>query len=203
MLIRGSPRKWILFFSFWYMRKYFVFACITLLAACSSQTDKYSPARQLSVKEMDANLWAMIRYLGKSPEGLTSLERFYPAYDSHYVEQMKLLTLDAWYKVGDAQYFLVSKSAPSITEKRVATGGKVIFDESGGIREYEEVFRTWKMMPDTLKKRSIFLFDRMVKEETLRPFQTKYSNGKEFIEFPDQATYYDKSNHIWKMKTQD
>jgi hypothetical protein len=184
------------------MKKYFAFSFVIFLAACSASADKYAPEKYLSVKEMDANLWAMIRYLGKSPEGLTPPERFYPGYDSHYVEQMKLLTLDAWYKDGEDQYFLVSKRAPSVTEKRVATGGKVVFDENGKVSEYEEVFRTWKLVPDTLKKRSMILFDKMVQGENLKPFETKYSNGIEFIEFPDEVTFYDKSERTWKLKSQ-
>ena len=174
------------------------------LAACTNKADKYSTSRNAGDKEivtkMDANLWAMMRYLGKPPEGLTPPERFYPGYDSHYVAQMKLHVIDAWYKDGDMNYFLVSRSAPSVTKKRVATGGKVIFDEEGKIKEYEEMFRTWRLAPDTLKKRAIILFDKMVKGEPLRFYETKYSNGLEYIEFPDEVNYFDKEERAWKVK---
>lgn len=170
------------------------------LMSCSTSADRYNPDKNLSLKEQQANLWTLIHYLGKPPEGLTPPERFYPAYDSHYMEQMKLHRIDAWYKKGNTDYFLVSRRAPSITEKFVATGGKVVFDDKGGIQEYEEVFRTWKMVPDTLKKRSIILFDKMVKGENLKPFETRFSNGVEYIEFPDDRTYYDKADRAWKTR---
>jgi hypothetical protein len=174
------------------------------LVGCSNKADRYSPTNygqdKSGVTEMDANLWAMIRYLAKAPEGLTTPERFYAAYDSHYLEQKKLHLIEAWYKDGEANYFLISKPAPSLTEKRTATGGKVVFDDNGKIKEYEEVFRTWKMVPDTLKKRSMILFDKMVKGEPLKPFETKYSNGVEYIEFPDETTYYDKVGREWRVR---
>jgi hypothetical protein len=182
------------------MKNFFFVLAFAVMAACSTSADKYNPDKNFSPQELDANLWSIIRYLGRSPEGLTPLERFYPAYDSHYMEQMKLIHIDAWYKKNDTHYFLVSRVAPSVTEKRVATGGKVVFDDKGGIREYEEVFRTWKLVADTLKKRSLFLFDKMVQGENLKPFETKYSNGVEYIEFPDERTYFDKPERSWRMK---
>jgi hypothetical protein len=182
------------------MKKFIFILALAGLAACSRSTDKYNPDKNLSPQELDANLWSMIRYLSRAPEGLTPPERFYPAYDSHYMEQKKLLRIDAWYKKNDTHYFLVSRIAPSVTEKRVATGGKVVFDDKGGIQEYEEVFRTWKLVPDTLKKRSLFLFDKMVQGENLKPFETKYSNGVEYIEFPDERTYFSKAERSWVVK---
>jgi hypothetical protein len=182
------------------MKKFIGITSLAFLVACSSSADKYLPEKNLSAQELDVNLWSMIRYLGKSPEGLTPPERFYVAYDSHYREQMKLLRVDAWYKKDDVHYFLISRPAPSVTEKRVATGGKVVFDDKGGIQEYEEVFRTWRLVPDTLKKRSLVLFDKMVQGENLKPFETRYSNGVEYIEFPDEQTYFDKTDRAWKVR---
>lgn len=185
------------------MKNLFSITILAVLFACSTSADKYKPEQNLTPQELDANLWTMMRYLGKSPEGLTPPERFYAAYDSHYMEQMKLHRIDAWYKKNDTHYFMVSRVAPSITEKRVATGGKVVFDEKGGIAEYEEVFRTWRLVPDTLQKRASILFDRMVKGESLRSFETRYSNGVEYIEFPDEKTYFDKTERAWKVRLSD
>jgi hypothetical protein len=95
--------------------------------------------------------------------------------------------------------FLVSRPAPSLVNKRVATGGKLVL-ESDKIAEYEEVFRTWKMVPDTLAKREMFLFDKFVKGESLTPYETRNSNGVEYIEFPDDLNYYDKATRQWKLK---
>lgn len=74
------------------------------------------------------------------------------------------------------------------------------FNEADSLTAYEEVFRTWKMVPDTLARRSELLFDKMVKGESLDPYLTKNSGGVEYIEFPDDRTYYDKLSRTWKLK---
>lgn len=187
-------------FLFLNMKNISILVVAAFFMACSNPSDKYAPEKNLSPQELDANLWAIIRYLGKSPEGLTPAERFYVAYDSHYREQMKFHRVDAWYVKDGTHYFLVSKPAPSVTEKRVATGGKVVFNDASGIKSYEEVFRTWRLTPDTLSKRSIILFDKMVRGESLKPYETRYSNGVEYIEFPDQQTYFDLNERAWKIR---
>lgn len=168
--------------------------------SCSTKTESFNPQDVLSKQEADANLWSIIRYIGRTPEEASGDDKFKPQYDSAYMEQMQLFSVDAWYKDGNTDYFLISRRAPSLTNKFVATGGKIVYDQNGGIDEYEEVFRTWKMVTDTLKKRSMLLFGKMVKGESLKEFETRYSNGIEFIEFPDERTYYDKELREWKVK---
>jgi len=65
---------------------------------------------------------------------------------------------------------------------------------------YEEVFRTWKLIPDTLKRRSYMLFDKMVAGESLDKFRTKYTAPEEYIEFPDDNTWFDVNAREWKVK---
>jgi hypothetical protein len=145
-------------------------------------------------------MWKIIRYLAKPPEGLLPMEIFYPQYDSFYQIAQSRHRLDAYYIDGEAHYFLVSRPAPSLTEKRVATGGKMKFDGNDSLAEYEEIFRTWKMQPDSLRKKSILLFEKMVKGEPLEKYQTRFTAPEEFIEFPDEKTYYDKEARAWRSK---
>lgn len=169
-----------------------------LAMACNAKKD-YSVNTHLSAQQQVAVMDKIIRYVGRAPEGVTFEERFYPAYDSFYMEQASLHKFDAYYVDGSTHYFLVSRQAPSLVNKRVATGGKLVL-ESDKIAEYEEVFRTWKMVPDTLAKREMFLFDKFVKGESLTPYETRNSNGVEYIEFPDDLNYYDKATRQWKLK---
>ena len=145
-------------------------------------------------------MWRIIRYIGRAPEGLTFEERFYKPYDSAYQEQAKVHKFDAYFIKGKTHYFLVSRRAPSLVDKRVSTGGKFMLGDDNKVVEYEEVFRTWKMVPDTLAKREMVLFDKFVRGESLQPYETKYSNGVEYIEFPDDNTYFDKVTKQWKTK---
>ncbi|MDZ7650896.1 MAG: hypothetical protein U5K54_29265 [Cytophagales bacterium] len=135
-----------------------------------------------------------------APDGLTFDERFYAPYDSFYIEQARQHKFDAYYKEGTTHYFLVSRKAPSLVDKRVAIGGKFLLSADNAISEYEETFRTWKMVPDTLAKCEMILFDKLVRGETLESYLTKNSKGIEYIEFPDERTYFDKEARQWKTK---
>src|SRR5689334_18607333 len=169
---------------------------ILVVGACSKG---YNPDEHLSAQEQYDQVWKIIRYLAKAPENVTAQEKFYAGYDKYYQEQTSLHRLDAYYVDGKGtHYFLISRRAPSITDKRVATGGKFTVSKDGNIDSYEEVFRTWKMPDMDLTKKSVMLFDRMVKGESLDPYLTKNSWPEEYIEFPDDRTYYDVKDRMWK-----
>lgn len=175
-----------------------IIAVLLLVGACSSKNN-YKVSAYLTPQQQDEMMGKIIRYLGRAPEGLSFDERFYAAYDSFYQEQARLHKFDAYYKDGTTHYFLVSRRAPSLVDKRVATGGKFMLN-GNKISDYEEVFRTWKMVPDTLAKREMILFDKLVRGESLKPYETKYSNGVEYIEFPDEYTFFDKATRQWRTK---
>lgn len=177
--------------------RYFIFAAI-LLIGCSRNS--YEPSAHLTLQEQDEMLWKVMRYIAQKPEGLSSQEKFYDAYDDYYREQQAKHAIEAWYTESQRHYFLISRAAPSLTEKRVAIGGTLSVAANGEIQEYEEVFRTWKMQPDSLRKKAMLLFDKMVKGESLERYQTRFTAPEEYIEFPDERTYYDKEAREWRMK---
>lgn len=177
-----------------------IFITLAFLFFLTGCKKSYTPGDHLSEKEQYNLQWKIIRYLGRAPDGLTFKERFYKAYDAHYEEQMGLHRLDALYEKDGTFYFLISRRAPSIQEKRVTTGGRIKLDRDGNLIEYEEVFRTWKMPEADLAKKGIFLFDKMVKGEPLEPYLTKNSWPEEYIEFPDDVTYFDKASRQWLQR---
>jgi hypothetical protein len=173
---------------------------VSVVFRCTNK-EKYNPDSHLTVLEQDSIVWRMMRYIARPPEGLLYEERFYKGYDKYYHEQQALHKLEAYYIDGQkTHYFMLTRKAPSLFGKYVATGGKMKFTDKGKLVEYEEVFRTWKMIPDTLKRRSMFLFDKMVKGEALTPYYTENSNGVEYIEFPDKRNYFDIPSRRWKQK---
>jgi hypothetical protein len=181
-------------------RAAFVVIMLVLIVGACSTKNNYQVSVHLTPHEQDEMMWKIIRYVGRSPEGLTFEERFYAPYDSFYREQARLHKFDAYYRRGNTNYFLVSRSAPSLVEKRVATGGTFVLSADNKVTEYEEVFRTWKLVPDTLAKREMVLFDNLVRGRSLKPFETKNSKGIEYIEFPDEHTYFDKISKQWKTR---
>lgn len=169
-----------------------------VVSACQTK-NKYQVSEHLTPQQQDEMMWKIIRYVGRAPEGISFEERFYAPYDSAYQEQARLHKFDAYFIKGNTHYFLVSRRAPSLVDKRVATGGKFEWNDEK-ITEYEEVFRTWKMVPDTLAKREMILFDQFVRGESLVHYETRNSNDVEYIEFPDERTYFDKATKQWKVK---
>ncbi len=175
--------------------------CLNLfLLICCRQEKDYNPTAHLSVPQQDQMMDKVIRYMAKAPEGIAFEERFYKGYNEHYAEQQSLHRLDAYYVDGKIHYFLVSRIAPSLIEKRIAIGGVLQLDDKGGLSRYEEIFRTWKMEPDTLVKRGAFLFDKMVRGEDLKPYYSSISGNTDYIEFPDARTYFDKEKRMWRAK---
>jgi len=138
--------------------------------------------------------------LNKGPNGEKDQEKFDKQYDEYYLDKMSRAKLEFYYPADGETYFLVSQQAPSLYGKRHATGGKFKLNDKGELVEYEEIFRTWKMMPDTLLRRGGMLFERMVKGESLEPYWTKNSHGEEYVEFPEPNVYYDKVERKWKTK---
>jgi hypothetical protein len=169
-----------------------------LCTACKLEKD-YSPDDQLTAQQKDAIMTSIIRYLAKSPDGVSGEERFNSKYNEYYMKKMEQSRFEKYAAKGDDYFFQVSQPAPSMIEKRHATGGRFKLNDKGELTEYEEIFRTWKMVPDTLKKRSSLLFDKMVKGESLAPYLTKNTNV-EYIEFPDDRTFYDKATRTWRTK---
>lgn len=171
---------------------------LSIMIGCSSH-EQYQPNGHLSPQEQDKIVTLIIRYVGKQPDKANDSTKFLSQYDEHYLDQAAKHKLTLYYRSDDEQhFFLMTRKAPSIHEKYVATGGKFRLNEADSLIEYEEVFRTWKMVSDTLTKRSLILFDKMVKGESLDEFLTKNSKGIEYIEFPDDHVVYDKVNRKWK-----
>jgi hypothetical protein len=121
-------------------------------------------------------------------------------YDSFYQQKASQIRFEQYFPKDDYYYFLISQPASSLVEKRHATGGRFQLNDKGEITTYEEIFRTWKMIPDTLRARSYLLFDKMVNAESLEPYYTQNSKGVDYIEFPDETTFYDVNSREWKVK---
>ena len=177
----------------------FVVATSVVTICCNSKPD-YNPDTQLTPTQKDAIMTAIVRYTSKKPEQATETDKFDPKYDSFYRATTSKMKFEQYVAKGDDFYFLISQPAPSLVEKRNATGGRFRLNDSGEMIEYEEIFRTWKMVPDTLRRRSYFLFDKMVNGESLEPWLTKNSNDVEYIEFPDDRTYFDVKGRKWEAK---
>jgi hypothetical protein len=181
------------------MKKTCVLLLILFCFACQNKKS-YLPADHLSPQQVDKFMASVIRYISDLPRGASHETKFSKEHDEDYQEQQSGHRLDAYFPSKDNTiYFLISRGAPSLYEKRVAIGGKLKLASDGTFAEYEEVFRTWKMKPEILKQRADFLFDQMVRGENLERYQPN-KTSEEWIEFPDGRVYYDKMLRQWKQR---
>jgi len=177
-----------------------VLLILLLTFSCGDGRNRYTPQSHLNLQEQHDVMNTIIRYVAKLPRRAADSLRMLDQYDAHYEEMLAKHRLMNYYKAKSGEhFFLVSRRAPSIHEKYVATGGRMRFDKEGNLTEYEEVFRTWKLFENELNERAPYLFDLMVKGEDLRPYYAATS-GFNYIEFPDENVYYDKAARSWKSK---
>lgn len=178
--------------------KKLTFLLLLVLTFSCVQKKSHQPIDHLSAQEEDKFMGSVIRYISDLPKGANHDTKFSKEHDEHYQEQQSRHRLEGYFPSKENTiYFLISRAAPSLVEKRVAIGGKLKLAPDGTIAEYEEVFRTWKMKPEILKQRAEFLFDQMVKGENLDRYQPN-KTSEEWIEFPDGRVYYDKTSRQWK-----
>ncbi|MCC5920002.1 MAG: hypothetical protein LAT68_06255 [Cyclobacteriaceae bacterium] len=181
------------------MRVSFFFLLALCLFACDSRN--FEVSEKLSKEEAKFYKSAIIRYVAPMPKKATTEDKFVATYNEWYENQMDKHRLELYYfdELSNRHYFSITRNAPSLYKKRVATSGYFTLNEKDEIIDYEEVYRTWRLVPEELQKKNKILFGKLIKGEDLSPFYTK-NNEEEYIEFPDDFVAYDKENRKWEMR---
>jgi hypothetical protein len=160
---------------------------------CKTPDTLFSEGQQKSI-QMQLTLKTVPK-----PEGLYAPEEIRAYYES----QAKSIFWHYAYTSQGRYFFFISCPAPSLYGKRIGIGGSFLSEDMVSIKNYREVFRTFKLSPEQLDLRGRALFGKMVAGEDLIPFQPGGSKtgNKEWIEFPDQLNYFDTLSQSWKIKT--
>lgn len=185
------------------MKKILTSLClIVFLGSCSNNSYTLDPNAQLSKKEQAEFKYEIVRYFEKLPsEKVRHEDKFDTLYNSYYQQKAKEANFLFYYKAPDStEYFAVTKLAPSLTIKRVATLGKLKKDKEGTITYYEEAARTWKMVEPELHTKTEVLFKDYIQGKDLSPYLTKNSGEDFYIEFPDDQTFYNTQTRKWETK---
>ncbi len=170
-------------------------------AGCSDHDNRiYDPAAYFDSAGQEAFKYRIARYITHLPKKAVYDTRFDTAFDAAYRHAAAQYRLEAYHEAPDGyHYFMVSRVAPSLKQKRVATGGRLKYAaDTTSIEAYEEIFRTWKMEEDELREKSYLLFDKMVLQEDLSRYYTENSPKEDYIEFPDKNTRYNKELRRWE-----
>ncbi|MGY6520839.1 MAG: hypothetical protein ACXIUD_03875 [Mongoliitalea sp.] len=182
------------------MKLYVSLLLLFVLVACQTK-EPYDPSNHLSKQEQQALLLSTVRYFGHLPKKGTHENKFNEVFDEYYSKLVLDYTLEAYIPHDGYEYYMISRIAPSLKQKKVALAIRVQRDADKNITFYEEIFRTWKFeIPEMLEK-SMMLFDLLIKGEDLSPYYPQNSGDDEFIEFPDERTYFDTDERRWKLYT--
>lgn len=175
---------------------------ILSLTSCKKEPLNTNPDNYLTTEQKEDFKYAVARYVNKLPKRATQVTKNDSIFDEEYRSMAQKNDLLYYYKddKNSTVYFAITKIAPSLVLKKTATIGKLKFDESGIITEYEEAIRTWKMEDDELKQKTAILFEKYINNEDVSPYYTKNAKGEFYIEFPDDNTFYDKTERTWKTK---
>lgn len=178
--------------------KYIALLFLALAFSCQ-QPKKTTPSDYLSPVEQESFKYSIVRYTNGLPKRATDETKFDNGFDAEYRDMATRNNLLYYYKADDSTvYFAVTRIAPSLKIKRVATVGKLKYGKDKEITEYEEGFRTWKMEEKELEEKTAMLFDKYINGEDLSEYYTKNSGGKFIIEFPDDNVKYNKENRRWE-----
>jgi hypothetical protein len=183
-----------------FMRYTLFLICLIVFISCSnSNNPNIDVNHQLSRAEQKEFVASMIRYMGRLAPKATHQTKFSSEFDEHYQKEISSYRLEYYHKAGDTGtvYFLATRAAPSLYERRTATAGKIGTNESGYITFYEEKFRTWKMAQDELMQKSELLFTKFIEGGDLTQFYSEHSGGEEYIEFPNEHTFFDREERRW------
>lgn len=181
------------------MKKIIVLLLIIIQVSCKKESFNIDPNQYLNPQEQSDFNYSIVRYIDDLARNATQSTKFDTIYNSEYRTRAKKLDLIFYYKdsVSNTAYFAVTKIAPSLKLKKVATVGQLKFGSDGQIIHYEEAFRTWKMEPTELEEKTQLLFTKYVNNEDLSKYYTVNSNPEYYIEFPDKMTTYDTVSRSW------
>jgi hypothetical protein len=172
----------------------------SLIYGCQQNTS-YTPDKYLLPDEQRQFLDSIARYVAKLPKRATHEQKFDKKYDAYYQAELQKYQVKYYYISPDStHFFLVTRPAPSLYDKKVAVGGRVKY-KSGKLSEYEEVFRTWKMKDKELQRKGEILFAAMVEKGNVDEY-LPHRTQEDWVEFPDSKNYFDVASRRWRMEGQ-
>jgi hypothetical protein len=165
-----------------------------LIISCSSK-DKYDVSRYYDLKEQDALLTSIITYIFIAPPYTLMKDRFKPQHRSFYSSQTPKFSIKKFYKSeGGTCFFLVLRPGFNLGEKR-AVGGSFKMKGNFQLSGFREVFVTPTLTENEALTKGAFLFDEMVKGEIEKDLKMQ-----SYVQWPNEASYYDTTSYEWKLK---
>lgn len=188
----------ILFYAF----KLLTLLC--LLTSCEEKPKDLSASNCINSKKNESDiLYPLMRYMAELPGKSDHETKFDTIFNDHYLKKAGEHHILYCYEEKDTNYLLVYRIAPSISEKYVGIGVKLVTSGNDSIQYYEESFRTWKMPMDLLTLKGKMLLEELINGENMAQYYPQNSGEEEWIEFPDELTRFDATNRKWISDRED
>jgi hypothetical protein len=168
--------------------------CVLFLLACKG---KYEVSSYYSKPEQDSLLADIITYVFNKPTYANSDTRFEPRYRKYYLSHIKdFQFLHYFIDENKTHYFYLIRPARGPQGNLRGVGGYFKKDQNGKITSFKEVFNTPIDTREQLALKGAELFKWM----TVHGNVTDYLKNPDYIEWPNQMTYYDTLQHEWLVK---
>ncbi|MBX2968791.1 MAG: hypothetical protein KF803_05435 [Cyclobacteriaceae bacterium] len=170
------------------------FSLLIILVSC---TEKDSVNYYYSSTERDSLLTDIITYIYVQPQQATWQSRFDQQFRKYYVSQLSKFNFEKYWVADDGwHYYYIIRPARSAQGTIRGVGGRLKLDENKSISEFEEIFNTPVGDLPELRTKGNELFKWMIKHGHIN----EYVNNPDFVEWPNEQTYYDTVRHEWLIR---
>jgi len=175
------------------LRICFLVFVLGLIFSCDKK-DKHSVDRYFSPAERDTLLVDMITYIYIRPPYSSSETRFNKEFRKYYVQNLNKFRFEKYYQTDDGtHYFYLIRPARSVKSNIRGVGGVFKLDDQNRIVMFKEIFNTPPADLKELRDRGDRLFNELIRTGNV----DGYMHHPDFIEWPDERTYYDTLKHEW------
>lgn len=174
------------------------FVCFAILSVLlSSCGDEFDVSTYYEPAKRDTLLTDIITYVYTRPQYVDWRSRFDSKYRKYYVSQIPKFTFDRYYRDNrGVHYYFIIRPARSAQGTIRGVGGRFTIDESFDIVTFEEVFNTPAAPLAEVQLRGRELFMSMVKSGNI----DDYLKNPDYVEWPNDLTYYDTIRHEWLVR---
>jgi hypothetical protein len=170
------------------------FFCGLFLLSCK---DKYKVSSYYSQAEQDSLIADIITYVYTKPTYATWQNRFEQKYRRYYVSSIKDFQLQPYFiDKNNTHYFYLIRPARGPNGNIRGVGGSFKMDNDGKISSFREIFNTPITTKEQLEVKGAELFNWMTTHGNVND----YLKNPDYIEWPNQMTYYDTVQHQWLVK---
>jgi hypothetical protein len=165
-----------------------------IIASCSAK-DKYDVARYYDLPQQDKLLTHILTFMLDAPPSVPMKERFDSKHYNYYSFQTSKFSIVKYFIADDGTHYFYIMRPTSVPGEKRGVGGHFKMNKDFQLTDFREVFVTTAQPEKDIKEKSAFLFDEMVKGDI-----TKYLSMTTYVQWPNEASYYDTLTYEWKLK---